>query len=50
MLLWLLLGLFLALNRDVVLWHFCEVPAGSEIVCLSGLIGSNIRPLSAGRL
>ena len=36
MLLWLLPSFILTLNRDVGLWHFCEVPTGSETVCLSG--------------
>ena len=49
MLLWLLPSFILTLNRDVGLWHFCEVPAGSGIVCLSGLIGNDIRPLPARR-
>jgi hypothetical protein len=29
-------SLILTFNRDVGLWHFCEVPTGSETVCLSG--------------
>ena len=36
MLLWLLLSLILALNRDVVHWHSCEVPGALKLSAYRG--------------